>query len=435
MSSTLSLSRTLDAQAQRWATAGLWLFAAVACLSIAAQNILFVGLGAWCWQLWRARRRPSVPAWAWAYLAFALWALLASSQGMNAPHSLVTWRKWLLAVAALYAGDQLGRRERLHAVLGALLLFTALWCLGASLLALVHPVKAWAAGWDWPTLAGRWIWDADWRARSGTGGYQVLGTCAAMVLVLYTSLAFSAPRWRRPLVLACMASVALALLLTMTRGAWLAAGLGVGLILLLRKPWWLLSLGLLLGAYAVIAPQSIFVERLRSVADTGYDSNRERIFMAQAGLAIVREHPWLGVGDSMESFDRPRPDGSVERVPGAFLSHRSAEAVDWYQRFAGGDREQGHLHSDWIQVAAMDGLPALGFLLLALLLAALQALSLFRRAKDAEAAGLALGVLCVLLVWCFNGTFEYNFGSFQSSFLFWFLLGLLPAAAALEAGA
>src|SRR5260221_10280814 len=107
--------------------ASLWLFAAVACLSIAAQNVLFVGMGAWAFLRLKQRRLPAFPAPLGLGLAFVAWALVASLASPNQAHSLFTWKKWLLIFGALFVSDWTPSRAALKALLGSLLLFSALW--------------------------------------------------------------------------------------------------------------------------------------------------------------------------------------------------------------------------------------------------------------------------------------------------------------------
>jgi len=168
------------------------------------------------------------------------------------------------------------------------------------------------------------------------------------------------------------------------------------------------------------------------VADMHNDSNDERIFMAQAGLGIVRDHPWLGVGDSLSSFDRTRPDGSVVREPGYFLRYRSPEALAWYNAKAP-DKENGHLHDVPLQLAAMYGLP--GMALAALFFGGLlvAGLARFRRSVTPLARGAGLGLALGLAAFFMHGMTEYNLGSVQTSFTLWFLVGLAGAAFRLDA--
>lgn len=406
------------------AFAGLWLFAAVATLSIAMQNVIFVGFGAWVALLIWERRVPKLPAPFGGYDLFVLWALAASLISVNAWHSVDTWKKWLLAYTALYAMDALRTRRSLQAVMGALLLFSGIWALGSSLLALSGPAKAYFMEQKpWAGIAAHWIIDTEWRARSGSGGYQVLASCTTMLLAFFGALALSEERWRRPLPLVCLASLGLALVLTMTRGAWIAAAAAGAFLLAFKRPAWLLGAAALAAALVLLFPSSVFVGRLKTLVDPDNDSNKERLFMYEAGASIIRERPWLGVGDSMESFEK---DG--ERVEGNYRVHRSREAVEWYEAKQIPEIEQGHLHSNFIQLAAMYGLP--GLLLLLLFFGRLFAMALKAGLNRLEARGrgVAFGLCAALIAWWVNGTFEYNFGSMQSSFVMWFLVGLYFAS-------
>ena len=403
------------------ATLGLLAFGAVALLSIAAQNILFVGLAAWAWlafkgQGGRLRQGP----WVWAYAAFLAWALLAGLRSENAAHSWETWRRWLLAVALVYAAAWLGERPRdLRSVALAFLAFSGLWCLGAGLWSLRGPAQALAQGLPWRGVLGTWG-AGNWRAASGSGGYMVLGSGSMLALVLFTGAALRDDCFKRPWALAALGSLGLALLLTLTRSAWLGAAAGVLLLLGLDGRWKvLLGLGVAALLLAVV-PGSPVGDRLRQGTEMSSGSTRERVYMAEAGQAIIRAHPWLGVGDAMESFDGH---------PGYYFRYRSqAAALD--PQFK--DQDEGHLHDDAIMLAALYGLPALLLLLLA---HGLIGVRLWRgRKARGLAGGLALGALAALVAWWVNGLFEYNFGSFQSGFTLWFLLGLgLAGAQAAEA--
>jgi O-antigen ligase len=423
---TLKESSTLPQTVSRLreaALAGLWLFAAVALLSIAAQNVIFVGLAAWLAWRWRTEGRlPRLhPVLIW-FVPFLVWALLASWNSDNRPHSLDTWRRWLLVVAAYYAADALESERPLRAVLGSLLFFSALWCLGAALGALAHPVAGYLRGLDLTEILRRWSEWGEWRARSGSGGYMVLGTTSMLVLVFFSGLFLEDTSWRRPLPVACLGAVALALLLTLTRSAWLGAAAGLGFLLIWKRPRWA-AWGAVAVALAAALPFSPLQARLAQSFDLNHASTQERIFMFKAGLGIIRERPCLGVGDALESRDGR---------PGWYLRHRPAEAkaIPWIK-----DVDRGHLHNNLIQVAAMYGLPALALLLFFFARLAWEA---WRTARSTSplARGLGLGLLGALLAWWVNGLFEYNFGSFQSGFVLWFLAGLGLAAGRLgRAGA
>jgi O-antigen ligase len=412
---------------------GLGLFAALTVLSIAAQNVFWIALAGWLGVCAVRRQWPALPALGWVWLAFLAWALFASTQSENAAHSVVTWRKWLLAVAAWCTAVAVADLREWRRLAGILLIAAALVNLGGVLAFGLRPFWAWSQGQAWSAVAYHWVYDTEWRARGGSGGYMVLAAVDAMLLAFYGGLLSLDARWRRPLVWACLGMIALGLLFTMTRGAWLAAAAGLGLLLLLQRPRWaaaLVAAGLL---FALLFPQSVFVQRLRTVTDKDNDSNRERVYLAQAGLSIVRQHPWSGVGDAIASWEQTRPDGSVESVPGWFLRSRSPEAIEWYESKHVADKDNGHLHDTPLQLAAMYGLPGLA-------LAALFFGSLFfwglACARDASleplGRGAGLGLSAGLLTLSLHSLTEYNLGSFQTSFTLWFVIGLAAAGVRLS---
>lgn len=407
---------SLDRRLEQAGFLGLWLFAAVALLSISLQNVAFAGMAAWlAWRLRTGQGPPPVPASLRWFLPFLAWALLASWMGENRAHSLDTWKRWLLVFVAVYAAGALGRERDLRSVLGALLLFSGLWCLAASLGALSGPVRALAEGRGWAEVLRHWASAGEWRAASGSGGYMVLGTSSMLVLCLGAGLWLEDARWRRPLVGLALACTGLALLLTQTRSAWLGASAGLGGLLALRRPRWALAAAAL-GLLAAAWPGSPVRERLAQGLDMGQASTRERVFMQRAALDLVTRHPWLGVGDSLAGWT----DARGRRHQGAYPRVQAAHAPAW--GFPP-EREQGHLHNNLSQVAVMYGLPGLLLLLLwagRLWLEAWRA----RLSPDPLARGLAWGLLAAWLGWWVNGSLEYTFGSFQSSFTLWALWGL-----------
>jgi O-antigen ligase len=394
---------------------GLWLFAAVALLSIAAQNIAFVGMAAWlAARLLQGRGLPTVPRVLWPAGLFLGLSLAACWLSPNRAHSLETWRRWMLVFVAVYAADALSQPLRLRAVLGSLLFFGGLTCLGAVLWALRGPLGAVAEGQALMEVLGRWTEMGEWRAHSGSGGFMVLGTSSMVAGVFFSGLALEDARFRRPLALACLAAMGAALLLTFTRGAWLGALAGLALLLPLRRPKLALGAGAILLLLAAM-PGSPVRDRLAQGLDMSRDSTRERVYMAQAGLAIAQDHPWFGVGDAMHSWD-----GQL----GYYRRYMPAAAKQW-ESLRG--KEQGHLHNNLVQVAAAYGLPAL--LSLLLLFAGLAWAAWRQRlAATPLARGCGIGLAAALLAWWVNGLFEYNFGSLQSSFVLWGLVGMSLAA-------
>jgi putative inorganic carbon (hco3(-)) transporter len=120
------------------------------------------------------------------------------------------------------------------------------------------------------------------------------------------------------------------------------------------------------------------------------------------GAAIVRDHPFTGVGPNM-----------VERV---YPKYRAAGAVQ---------STNPHLHNVPLQIAAERGLPALAVWLWFVVALVAGLWRLRRAGRDQMLAAMGLASVAGMLA---AGLFEYNFG--DSEFLMLFLvLVTLPFAA------
>lgn len=101
-----------------------------------------------------------------------------------------------------------------------------------------------------------------------------------------------------PIALAGIASAVcgLAMLLTYSRGAWVGAFAGVVLIVVLRRPKLLLPMGAFGVLAVVLGLGSGFAERLWLGFTLQDPATKLRLDEYRNALAIIREHPWFGVG-------------------------------------------------------------------------------------------------------------------------------------------
>jgi len=196
---------------------------------------------------------------------------------------------------------------------------------------------------------------------------------------------------RNPWLIAGTALTNIALLMTFTRSVWLGWLVAVLVLLLLRRPRWMLYAAPLLVLFVTFAPMSLF-SRMVSTFDAKQSSNFDRIRMLQGGIEIIRDYPLLGVGPANVKEVYPlyrKPDAPRFRIP--------------------------HLHNNIVQIWAERGIVAVVayFLLLALFLRECA------RGWGGPAAKFAeIGVaVTVGLTWA--GLFEFNFGDTE---VFWLLL-------------
>ncbi|MFB3902701.1 MAG: O-antigen ligase family protein [Acidobacteriota bacterium] len=206
-------------------------------------------------------------------------------------------------------------------------------------------------------------------------------------------------RW---LWLALLLLLLFALLLNMTRSAWIGAILGLMVVVALRN-YRLGLLAVVVIALAWFVLPGRFKDRITSTFDPADTTNRVRVELLRTGVNVIRSHPYTGIGPRVVSRAFPR-----YRV--------SREFPDWaYQ----------HLHNNAVQIAA-----EMGFLGLATWLAIwvkmawdhVSFLRLSARRRDRALLATTLGGLGSLLAFLAAGLFEYNFGDSEILFLLLFMV-------------
>jgi O-antigen ligase len=160
-----------------------------------------------------------------------------------------------------------------------------------------------------------------------------------------------------------------------------------------------LALALLPGNYR---------ERALSSFQPQHPFNADRLRLWQAGFAMWRDHPWTGVG-------------MVDLKP-LYLQYRASTE----------GHVHGHLHNNWVQIAATLG--SLGLAAFAWLMVGCGRIAWAARRGEAGGELRALGAGTWGAFWAFQamGLFEWNFGDVEVTIALYALLG---AAAAIPAAA
>ena len=241
-------------------------------------------------------------------------------------------------------------------------------------------------------------------------GVIMLVACTAVARVMFR-------RRERIWAALVLPAVLVALVLTLSRNAWVGACAGIGTLFLLRDLRSVFRMAALLpvvlGLFIAFAPSAV-TDRLYSAVSlkeaygdsvtstSTVQSNRDRIAMIKSGLRIVRDNPLTGVG----------PDMVIQVYPG----YREPTAVS---------QRNSHLHNVPLQIAAERGLPSLAIWLWFVVVLLID---FVRLRKTSSLPSLAsAGIACVVAMLA-AGMFEYNFG--DSEFLMLFLvLVTLPYAA------
>jgi O-antigen ligase len=230
-------------------------------------------------------------------------------------------------------------------------------------------------------------------------GLMMLVTNVAIARLLFT-------RHNRVWPAVTLPPVVTALVLSLTRSAWIGAAAGAAFQLSRRDYRWLGLLPLVLAIALAVAPIQL-TSRAYSIFDAQDETRRDRIAMLQMGAEMIADHPVFGVGPDM-----------VRQV---YPLYRPMTAIQ---------PENPHLHNVPLQIAAERGLPALAlwiWFMVALLTGLVDSL---KRGRHPMLAAAAIGGVISMLT---AGMFEYNFG--DSEFLMLFLvLVTLPFAADRDGG-
>jgi putative inorganic carbon (hco3(-)) transporter len=245
-----------------------------------------------------------------------------------------------------------------------------------------------------------------------------LGAFAGVVLVVSCGLWLAGGRrWERVLAGAGGAFAFTALLLSLSRGAWLGTTVAVvGLVVLLpgaRRRIGLVvvaafAASALLLAVAPGSPAKVAEERLGTLASPDRNPNELRPLAWRLAVDLIGENPLLGIG------------------PGGF-----AEAAKMH----GGPEPALHAHNVLLTVGAEGGITGMVLLLGLSLSLATTTWRHVRSDPDVGSAEACLvaGPAAALLVFVGQGLVDFTFRNASLLLLAWFLVGLVMAGERLRA--
>jgi len=356
---------------------------------IAAQTAFGLAAILWLIETIRTRRRPEFPAFFAPLLVYAGLTLVSAAFSGDPAASLIDSKQLILflmvPVVAMFA-----RGERATRVLDVVI---ALGSAGA----LYGILQYYVFGYD--NLDARPTGPlSHWMTFSGV---LMLVTGAALARLIYFTREWVWPAIAVPALVA-------ALVLSLTRNAWLGAGAAMVVLLAVRSWRLLLVLPVAGLALMLVAPGAV-INRINSIGDMSDPATRDRVAMLRMGAHMVQDHPLMGVGPEM-----------VQRV---YNDYRDPMAVN---------PTNPHLHNVPVQIAAERGLPALAAWLWFVVVAFRDLWQQLRHGPAKAVAGAGVAAIVAMLV---AGLFEYNFGDSEFLMLFLGLITLPWAAARLDPGA
>jgi O-antigen ligase len=359
---------------------------------------LLAALGARAWSLlWerpsaladRSGRRNSL----WldgAVLGLVLLATVAALAAEYRHEAMRELRVVVIEPALLYLLLRTHRRERLP----WMALIDALWlsAVGLALYAL----------WRYPSSGGVIEAEGVRRARAFFGSPNNLALYLERVLPLGLAIAWwGRVGWRRWLYGLGSAPIALAMILTFSRGAWFLGAPAALFVLLWARGGrgrWAVPVAVLLAALAV-APLSRN-PRLSSAFDLNQGTAALRVSLWQASGDMIGDHPWLGVGPDNFLYyygDYIRPGAEADR----WLSHPHNLVLDFWLRLGVGGLA--------LLVALLGGF-------------ARRAVAWMRLAPDSEVAAASLGLTAGMAAAVAHGLIDTSY--FVIELAYWIMFAL-----------
>jgi len=396
----------------------LFLLAMALPFSIAISSLLFFPLLAlwvlgakWTFRRWPPRIGPTEKA----FILFAAVSLVSALAGINRAHSLHEIYKkdfyFLIVVVVLALTRTQAKAEKLIRAFVGAGVASALLGLAQKALGINQSDRAGGIFFHLPPAVARWprplldhLSIINGRA-AGTLSHPltyaesllfVLSFCATFAMF---ARARDGWKWLVPTWLVCAA-----LLVSQSRGPWLAAAVILALAALgAGRAKAFVRMGvLLLPALALLIVPSLRM-RAESIADRTQASNAERLHMWKAGWGFWKARPLLGIGP-----------GNVKIASGAYQDAEEKAGGPW-----------GHLHNTFVNFAAERGILGLGAFLNFIGVLIWELARGFRRLSAGAPARAFLwgGLLCIagLLL---SGLTETTYNASILMMAFYFIEGL-----------
>ena len=224
-------------------------------------------------------------------------------------------------------------------------------------------------------------------------------------------------RFYKRLLFPLLILIATTMILTFSRGGWLAMGLGsavTGYLCLARRSHsrvipLLISVSLVV---LLLVSSVILITPLKKrFFEEDYGAARSRIPMSVVAWNIIQSHPWQGIGLSNYVNVAPFYDTTKEAIAYEFPRP---------------------VHNEFLLIAAELGVPALACFLVILGALLVQLFKASRAREESVLPFIAIGLIGTYCGWCFFRQTDYAYVLLADPF--WLLAGLTQALAALLPG-
>jgi O-antigen ligase len=382
MSQALAVEAPSDRLDQLGALAVFGIAASVLFSIAVAQILLAIAIACWLGVIVVRRERVEVPAFFWPLAAYAGITLVSAAFSIEPRVSLVDCKQLVLflMVPIVYRFITGERASTMVTVILSFAAASAAYGIIQYATITLNPLS---------------------QRPHGTLGHYMTYSGLLMLVISVALARILFGRSDRMWAAVVMPALAVAVVVTLSRSAWVGACAAAALLLALKDFRLLAVLPILAAVFFATAPPTVMA-RFVSIFDVRDPTNRDRMAMLREGEHMIAAHPLVGVGPNM--------------VQVLYSEYRDPEAVE---------KINPHLHNVPVQIAAERGLPALAIWLWFIAALMVAAARRFHAGGDRFLAAAALAAITAMLT---AGMFEYNFG--DSEFLMMFLIIVtLPFAA------
>ncbi|MBZ5559546.1 MAG: O-antigen ligase family protein [Acidobacteriia bacterium] len=353
----------------------------------AAQILLTMTIACWLGLLVVRRERFEAPSFFWPLAIYAAATLVSAAFSFDPRTSLIDCKQLVLflLVPLTY---RLVTAER-----ASTLMTVVLSC--AAISAVVGVVQY-----------GILHYDVLQQRPQGTLGHYMTYSGMLMIVIGVAVARVLFGKGGRTWAALVIPALAVAVALTLTRGAWVGVCVAAALLFALKDFRLFAILPVVAAIFFAVAP-GLVMQRFNSIFDKKDPSTMDRVAMLHVGERMVQAHPLTGVGANM-----------VQRL---YAEYRGPDAVN---------KVNPHLHNNVLQIAAERGLPAVAIWIWFIVALARDLWKRFRSGEHTFLAAAGLATVAALLT---GGLFEYNFGDSEILMLF-LIVSTLPAAVSRGAG-
>lgn len=352
--------------------------------SIAACYIIFTFLAIELVIFYLSRPRsqwPELPGYYKYFLAYLLFSLISTAFAIDKLRSLNDEKDFFIFLLIPFFLVVLNTRKRLESSLFIVLVAAVV----SSLLGIITVLKEGIS--------------LDHRLRGLTSHWMTYSGLLMIPFIFFFVYLFYEKRKKiKFMIVAALVPILAAILLSLTRSAWVGIFIALGAFIVYYKPKILYAAVPAAIILALFLPGSV-TGRIVSIFDINNETNKDRLYMYEVGVKIFKEYPLTGVGaDNVgEIYDRYKP-------PEAVLSNP-------------------HLHNNFLQELAERGIFALLSLAAAFVSIFILLVKKIKNCNDLERA-VAVGVFFTLIGFLIAGLFEYNFGDSELKFLLFYFLSI-----------